>query len=65
MRDCRQFYIDGAWVAPATPRDFEVINPATEEVLFEAATASKAEVNKAVEAARRAFEGPWGKMSVV
>jgi len=28
----RNFYIDGQWVAPARPRDFEVINPATEEV---------------------------------
>ena len=29
MRDYRQFYINGKWVDPVTPRDLEVINPAT------------------------------------
>ncbi len=31
MKDCRQFYIDGKWVAPAQAHDFQVINPATEK----------------------------------
>jgi len=31
MQDCRQFYIDGKWVSPTAARDWEVINPATEE----------------------------------
>ncbi len=31
MRDYKQFYINGEWVDPAVPNDFEVINPATEE----------------------------------
>jgi len=31
MKDCRQFYIDGAWVHPAGVDEFPVINPATEE----------------------------------
>ena len=30
--DNRQFYIDGGWVDPAQPKEFKVINPATEEV---------------------------------
>jgi aldehyde dehydrogenase (NAD+) len=41
---------------------FPSINPATEETLVEVASASEAEVDKAVKAARKAFEGPWGKM---
>jgi aldehyde dehydrogenase (NAD+) len=31
MKQCRQFYIDGKWVDPNIDRDFNVINPATEE----------------------------------
>ena len=30
--DNRQFYIDGAWVDPAEPKEFTVINPATESL---------------------------------
>ncbi|MFM7066006.1 MAG: aldehyde dehydrogenase family protein, partial [Gammaproteobacteria bacterium] len=54
-----QFYIDGAWVAPAAgamaPR-FTVSNPATEEPLFELSLGSVADIDRAVGAARRAFE---------
>ncbi|MCB1679251.1 MAG: aldehyde dehydrogenase family protein [Halioglobus sp.] len=57
MRDCRQFYIDGAWVAPATPRDFEVINPATEEVCGRISLGGEEDVDRAVQAARAAFAG--------
>ncbi len=32
MREYKQFYINGQWVDPTTPHDFDVINPATEEV---------------------------------
>lgn len=52
-----QFYIDGAWVDPVTPHNFEVIDPATEEAYAEISLGSKADVDKAVAAARRAFEG--------
>jgi acyl-CoA reductase-like NAD-dependent aldehyde dehydrogenase len=31
MKDCRQFYIEGAWVRPAGGHEISVINPATEE----------------------------------
>ncbi len=51
-----QFYIDGAWVDPVTPKSRPVINPATEQPLYEVALGSAADVDKAVAAARRAFE---------
>ncbi len=56
MKDCRQFYIDGKWVAPTKPNDFPVTNPATEETIGTISLGSEADVDKAVAAARRAFE---------
>jgi aldehyde dehydrogenase (NAD+) len=56
MRDYKQFYINGQWVDPATSNDCDVINPATEEVCGRISLGSEADVNKAVEAARVAFE---------
>ena len=51
-----KFYIDGAWQEPVVEKTLPVINPATEEVLYEVALGSAADVDKAVAAARRAFE---------
>jgi aldehyde dehydrogenase (NAD+) len=51
-----QFYIDGAWQDPATKNTLPVINPATEETLYEVALGARPDVDKAVMAARRAFE---------
>src|SRR5258708_4973494 len=51
-----QFYIDGAWVDPAVKKSTPVVNPATEEAMYEVALGSKADVDKAVAAAKRAFE---------
>jgi aldehyde dehydrogenase (NAD+) len=51
-----QFYIDGAWVDPVTPKTHEVINPATEEPIARISLGSAADVDKAVAAAKRAFE---------
>lgn len=56
MRDCRQFYIDGNWVAPSQAHDLEVINPATEEAIATISLGSAADVDKAVAAASKAFE---------
>ncbi|MCC7067651.1 MAG: aldehyde dehydrogenase family protein [Burkholderiales bacterium] len=56
MRDYLKFYIDGAWVDPITPRTFDVINPATEAVAGHISMGSAADVDRAVKAARRAFE---------
>ena len=55
MKDCRQFYIDGKWVAPAAASDFSVTNPATEETIATISLGGIADVNKAVAAAKRAF----------
>ena len=51
-----QFYIDGAWVDPAVKKSTPVVNPATEEAMYEIALGSKADVDKAVAAAKRAFQ---------
>ncbi len=51
-----QFYIDGAWVDPVVTKSIPVVNPATEEPIYEIALGSKADVDKAVTAARAAFE---------
>jgi aldehyde dehydrogenase (NAD+) len=56
MRDYRQFYIAGKWVAPAKPQDFAVINPATEKQIAITSLGSATDVDKAVSAAKRAFE---------
>ena len=56
MKEYLQFYIDGAWVDPVTPETLEVINPATEEAFARISVGSAADVDKAVVAARRAFE---------
>ena len=55
--DNRQFYIDGAWVDPIAPKEFKVINPATEEVAGVISMGSAKDVDRAVAAARRAFDG--------
>src|SRR6266404_1062154 len=56
MKDCRLFYINGEWVSPTTARDFIVINPANEEPLAAISLGGAADVDKAVAAAKRAFE---------
>ncbi|HTV57355.1 MAG TPA: aldehyde dehydrogenase family protein [Verrucomicrobiae bacterium] len=55
MNDSRSFYIDGDWVPPARPHDFDVINPATEEAIAVISLGSAADVDSAVAAAARAF----------
>jgi len=56
MKDCRRFYIDGKWVDPIETHDFEVINPASEQPIATISLGSAADVNRAVAAAKRAFE---------
>ncbi|MFN4164314.1 MAG: aldehyde dehydrogenase family protein [Ferrovibrio sp.] len=50
-----KFYIDGAWVDPAAPSTLGVMNPATEETFARISLGSKQDVDRAVQAARRAF----------
>jgi len=56
MRDYMQFYINGEWVDPATPRSFDVIDPATEEVAGHISLGSDADIDNAVNAAANAFK---------
>ncbi len=56
--------IDGKWVDSASGKTFDTINPTTGEPITRVAEGDKEDVNRAVAAARRAFEGgPWKKMS--
>src|SRR5215469_4694229 len=59
-----QLLINGQWVSSS--KTFDTINPATGEILTQVAEASGADVDRAVEAARHAFEdrsGPWRRLS--
>ncbi len=62
MRDLLQFYIDGAWVDPAEPRAQDVVDPATEQVSGRVCLGSAVDVDRAAQAARRAFAG-WSRTS--
>src|ERR1700733_7195034 len=54
--------IDGQRVPSASGRTFKSLNPATEQVIATVAEGNEADVDRAVAAARRAFEGPWRTM---
>jgi aldehyde dehydrogenase (NAD+) len=54
-------FINNEWVEGVDKKTFEVINPTTEEVLCSVAEATEKDVDIAVAAARKAFEGPWRK----
>jgi aldehyde dehydrogenase (NAD+) len=56
-------FINGEFVEPEEGRYFETINPATEETISSVALASAADVDRAVKAARKAYNGSWSKMS--
>jgi aldehyde dehydrogenase (NAD+) len=57
MPDTRHFYIDGAWVAPRQGRDFDVIDPSTEEVCAVISLGGQADTDAAVAAAKAALPG--------
>jgi aldehyde dehydrogenase (NAD+) len=57
----KRLLIDGKWVEAVSGRTFDSINPATGEVLAQVAEGDAEDIDRAVKAARRAFEGPWGK----
>jgi phenylacetaldehyde dehydrogenase len=59
----RKLLIVGAWVNAASGKTFPVYDPSTGEVMVQVAEADAADVDKAVKAARKAFdEGPWPRM---
>jgi aldehyde dehydrogenase (NAD+) len=57
-----ELFVGGKWTAPREGKYFATVNPATEETLSEVAEAGAADVDRAVAAARRAFEKTWGPM---
>jgi len=59
-----RLFIGGEWRAPAGTGTIDVVNPATEEPAGRVPEATEADIDRAVEAARTAFdEGPWPKMA--
>src|SRR2546422_265223 len=57
-----ELFIDGKFMPPLQGKYFETINPATEKRIGEVALATGEDVDRAVKAARRAFEKVWSKM---
>lgn len=64
IRHPEEFYIGGEWVKPQGSQRFDIVYPATEQVVGSCPAASVADVERAVAAARDAFDnGPWPKMT--
>ena len=63
IKERYELFINGEWQAPLSKKYFGTINPATEEKLSEVAMANAADVDKAVKAARNAYEKTWRKIS--
>jgi phenylacetaldehyde dehydrogenase len=59
----RQLFINGQWVDAASGRTFETPNPATGQTLAHVAEGDAEDINRAVVAARAAFDGPWSRMT--
>ena len=56
-------FIDGKFVSPTSGKYFKTINPATEKALAEVAEAGEKDVDRAVQAARKAYDKVWRKIS--
>lgn len=59
----KQLLIGGDWRDASNGKTQPVVNPATEDVIAEVASATDEDVDAAVQAARAALDGPWGRMS--
>jgi phenylacetaldehyde dehydrogenase len=59
----RQAFINGQFVDAASGKTFETPNPATGETLAHVAEGDAEDINRAVSAARAAFDGPWSRMT--
>ena len=57
-----KMYIDGDWVDSESKKTFETLNPENNEPWARVAEASAKDVDKAVKAAQKAFEGEWSKL---
>src|SRR3954462_2571770 len=58
-----QILIDGKWSNAASGKTFDTYNPATGEVLARVAEGDREDIDRAVKAARKAFDGPWSRMT--
>ena len=64
IRSFDKLFIGGKWVEPSSDRKIEVVSPITEQVIATVPEATEADMDRAVAAARKAFdEGPWPRMS--
>ena len=64
VRHPDKFFIDGRWIEPSSTKTIKVVNSATEEPFLTVAEAQEADIERAVAAARKAFDhGPWPRMS--
>ena len=62
----RKLLIDGSWVSALSGKTFEVRDPSSDRIIGHCAEGDASDVNRAVEAARRAFEeGDWSRMNAV
>ncbi|MGE0044567.1 MAG: aldehyde dehydrogenase [Hyphomonadaceae bacterium] len=65
MREVKELFIDGAWTPSTGSARIEVVSPSSEEAIGFAPDGTAADMDRAVAAARRAFDhGPWPRMSV-
>ncbi len=58
-----QLFINNEWRAADSGATIDVVNPATEEVIATVASAGQSDLDRAVQAARAALDGPWGSLS--
>jgi len=64
IRHADRFFIGGEWVQPSSEATFDVVDSTTEAVFFRAAEAQAPDMDRAVAAAREAFDrGPWPRLS--
>ena len=63
LRSSYGLFIDGEFVDPVAGGSFKTVSPASEEVLAEIAEADSADVDRAVQAARRAYTRTWSRLS--
>ena len=62
VRGPTKFLINGEWVEPASGKYYDDVNPTTGETLAQVAEGGAEDIDRAVKAARAAFEGPWAKI---
>jgi aldehyde dehydrogenase (NAD+) len=64
-KDAKQLFIGGTWTPAIGGGTFESVNPSTGQVIAQVAEGGAADVDRAVAAARAAFEGPWSRFTPI